>query len=90
MLATDAPGREPSAADIPANAGLAEVVLRGGLLAVDLDVDSIIRVVVGRALCFLNEFLVTLGVIQGHIERFGRGAVFRRGGFIFVVAPLEQ
>ena len=90
VLAADAPGREPPAAGIRANASLAEVVLRGGFLAVDLDLYAVVRLVVGRPLRFLDEFLVALRVIQGHVERFGRGAIPRCGSFVFVVAPLEQ
>lgn len=92
VLATGTPGREPPAADISANAGLAEVVLRSGLLAVDVDVDAVHGFVIGHGapLCFLDKFFVALCVVQRHVERFGCRAIFRCGLFVFVVAPLEQ
>jgi hypothetical protein len=92
MLAAGAPGREPAAADVRADAGLAEVVLRSGSAAVDRDVGLASRSVVfyGGFLCFLDEFSVTRCVIRRYIERCGFGALFRRFVFRHVEAPFEQ
>lgn len=92
VLAAGAPGREPPAADVRADAGLAEIVLRSGPAAVDGDAGGASRGVVvnGSFLRFLDEFSVALCIVRRDVERGGFGALFCSFFWGHVEAPFEQ
>jgi len=92
VLAAGAPGREPAATDIRADAGLAEIVLRSLPTAVDSDFTAASRrvFVLGRSLSLLDKLSVTLCIICWYEERDRWRTLCCRFCFCHVEASFEQ